>query len=280
MWAEQELARVLATLEPVVTRAVVLKGHAIAPLVYPDPALRSTNDIDLLIRREDAAAANAALRATGYVETNLFPDRPESRERYHERVLSRELVPGRVRQPVELHTGFAQSFRHTIPYPRLIERAVPRGGGGFRLSDEDQLLHFAAHSGREQFLGPLKQLLDVHLWVIHRPLCWRTISRRAIQYGLATTLWETLRLTRALFGTPLPPEVGLAIGPGPLRRRWLRWWHTPGDHGLTRFPASMRTAQVAALLPLLDHGRDRLRFVGTYAAIRLSDLVSRRSPPT
>ncbi|MFT5432084.1 MAG: hypothetical protein ACI9OJ_002782, partial [Myxococcota bacterium] len=274
MWAERELQSVLAQMTPAVGPVVVLKGHAIAPLVYPDAAMRSTNDIDLLVSRRDAGDAAQALVSLGYVETNLFPTRPASQDAYHERVFSRELVAGRVRQPIEIHTGFAQSFRHRIDYDELIARSISCGAG-HRLSDVDQLLHFAVHSAREQFLGPLKQLLDVHLWITKRALDWDRVVSRAQRYGVASALWETLRLTNQLFDTPLDPAAA-ALQPGRLRQQWLGYWHAPNDRGLTRWPATMRTAQAMALLPLLDSTGDRARFLAAYGRLRVRDAWSSR----
>jgi hypothetical protein len=43
--------------------AIVLKGAALATLVYPSPALRPTRKVDLLVRQRDAARAEALLKS-------------------------------------------------------------------------------------------------------------------------------------------------------------------------------------------------------------------------
>ena len=43
--------------------AIVLKGAALATLVYPSPALRPTRKVDLLVRQRDAARVEALLKS-------------------------------------------------------------------------------------------------------------------------------------------------------------------------------------------------------------------------
>ncbi len=45
---------------------IVLKGAALARAVYPDPALRHSHDIDLMVRREHLAPAASALARAGF----------------------------------------------------------------------------------------------------------------------------------------------------------------------------------------------------------------------
>ena len=256
---------------------VLLKGAVLGWLAYPDPLLRSMNDLDLLVAERFRERAADVLRDVGYRHVQLFADRPISADRYHEQLFGRELVPGRVNQAVEIHTGFVQTFRHAVDYEAVLERAVPFPPGGataFRLDDADQLLHLALHMAREQFLTPLKHLLDVHLWIGRGGLDWDAVIRRARAWGAATAVGEALRLTRRLFSTFVPAEVMNALRPSGLRGALLRVWHSPRQGRLVRREVGMRTAQVLALLPLLDDTQQRLRFLGRYATQRLGDAIS------
>jgi hypothetical protein len=67
--------KLIAAVDQLAQRGVatrVLKGPAAAHLDYPDPALRSFGDIDLLVRSADFDAAVAALAANGY--RRRFPE--------------------------------------------------------------------------------------------------------------------------------------------------------------------------------------------------------------
>lgn len=273
--ALRERDRLLGALhEAGIDRVVLLKGAVLGWLTYPDPILRPMLDLDLLVRARDEAAAVRALVELGYREENPFGGRRASHRANHERLFGLELIPGRLRLAVELHTAFAQSFRYRVPYDRVIQRALPfaESPGGYRLEGSDQLLHLAIHMAREQFLGPLKHLLDVHHWVARGELDWQAVIARALRWGAATATDETLRLASLVFGTRIPREVPLALGPGRVRGTWLRWLHRPQGDRLVRGAVPMRAAQSAALLPLMDTNSQRARFLATYARLRLRDL--------
>jgi len=54
---------------------MVLKGLALAEIVYPHPAMRATSDLDILIRREDLARADASLTGAGFRPLDSVPGR-------------------------------------------------------------------------------------------------------------------------------------------------------------------------------------------------------------
>src|SRR5262249_31738519 len=45
---------------------IVLKGPALGNLIYPDPALRTFGDLDLMVRERDVPATHRALLAQGF----------------------------------------------------------------------------------------------------------------------------------------------------------------------------------------------------------------------
>ncbi len=60
------LMEILALLEQAGIRPLVLKGLALAYQYYPDPALRPTSDIDLLLKKSDILQALHVLARVGY----------------------------------------------------------------------------------------------------------------------------------------------------------------------------------------------------------------------
>ena len=107
--------QVVSALTQAGIKPVLLKGAAIAPMVYPEPILRSTNDLDILVNLRNETAATDVLRALGGHFHDLFPNRSISRAQYHEKVFVFQPTP-QLSLLIELHTGFAQSFRHPIDY--------------------------------------------------------------------------------------------------------------------------------------------------------------------
>lgn len=61
-----ELGRVLTAFRGAQVETILLKGAAIGPTLYEDPATRAMNDLDLLIHAEDVERAEIALQAMGY----------------------------------------------------------------------------------------------------------------------------------------------------------------------------------------------------------------------
>lgn len=68
---EMESIRICALLDEAGIRSLVLKGVALAHMLYaPNPEWRSSSDIDLLIAEADLDRADALLRSKGYVRTS------------------------------------------------------------------------------------------------------------------------------------------------------------------------------------------------------------------
>lgn len=70
---ERELLGVLGVLDAAGVDCRVLKGTAVAHLDYPDPALRSFIDLDVLVRAEDVDTAAARFTASGFTRTLAEP---------------------------------------------------------------------------------------------------------------------------------------------------------------------------------------------------------------
>lgn len=119
-----DLSEVLAELSRRGIEVVITKGTALAYDVYAAPELRPRGDVDLLVSREQAAAAVDAFRALGYRNQLTSGDEHAVRQV----TLSRTDAHG-VRHDYDLHWDvantplFASALRigdlRTIPLPRL-----------------------------------------------------------------------------------------------------------------------------------------------------------------
>jgi hypothetical protein len=63
----QELKKILNALQERGVKVIVLKGAALAEIVYPKRALRPMSDIDLLVRKEDVSTVEDKLVEMGYL---------------------------------------------------------------------------------------------------------------------------------------------------------------------------------------------------------------------
>ncbi|HMK92994.1 MAG TPA: nucleotidyltransferase family protein, partial [Thermoleophilia bacterium] len=86
-------------------RCAALKGPALAAGYWPDPSVRGSSDVDLLVAPTDLARARALLLDAGFAERLLYPDWYLRRWHYHLTLLSRDPTVS-----VELHWLFCRPY--------------------------------------------------------------------------------------------------------------------------------------------------------------------------
>jgi len=238
-----ELDRLLTGFTEAGIRVIVLKGAALADLLYADRALRPMNDLDLLVSIDQLETAMDILRRSGYQIQNAS---------YH-LVYSGGPV-GRVN--LELHwslTGItlpAQAEFFQDVRARAVTWRRPDGSGvqALTLSPEDQLLYLAAHLWL-QHPGDNSRLIwyyDLHLLVEQcgNELDWSVIRERRLPRAWTLGLYRTLRGTQERLGTRLPEWWMEALhrqdqvagspaeGAGRVEREPLVWvWEALGELG-------------------------------------------------
>jgi hypothetical protein len=124
---------------------LVLKGAALAHLVYGDPRLRPMRDVDLLIRKRDADRALDVLMRCGFKPGGTaVPAR-----HHHLQAMARMLEGATV--TIELHHELMAPTPFVEPrdYDDVIRRSQPFDWGGMScrtLGCEDMLWHVYAHA--------------------------------------------------------------------------------------------------------------------------------------
>ena len=124
---------------------LVLKGAALAHLVYGDPRLRPMRDVDLLIRKADAARALDVLMRCGFRPGGaIVPSR-----HHHLQGMAKTLEGATV--TIELHHELMVRTPFVEPrgYDDLIRWSQPFEWGGVTcrtLGREDMLWHVYAHA--------------------------------------------------------------------------------------------------------------------------------------
>jgi hypothetical protein len=205
MVTEWRLVSVLKALQAASVPALVIKGAAIAAL-YPDPALRPYGDLDILVRRTQLNEAVGALERQGYHCTYS----PAWSLEYGYDV---PMASDDGRSVVELHWRLDYSAgMGRLPVEDLWGRAVPylvNGQPGLQLEPVDTVLHLCAHAAIKHRvhlgLRPLCDLTQItHEWESVR---WKTLTRRASDYGLARPVSLMLTLAEKVLGLVVPEEV-------------------------------------------------------------------------
>ncbi len=209
------LEEVLGLLARVGVVPVALKGPVLADRIYPDPALRYSGDLDLLVPESRLERSVEALQGAGFGRAPALVDAYQRRHLHH---LHLHRPPG---PDVELHFKAQSAFGVALPAAELLGRTLPhrtaRGTPLLVLSPEDELLTLAVHAAGH-LLERASWLLDLLLFLGRHPaLDWSVVVARAREYRCRRPLAYALAVVREL-GGPVPQGLLLALGP---RRRAL-----------------------------------------------------------
>ncbi len=205
LWEAEMARRALAgTGLPV----ILLKGTAFVAAGLSAGVGRAIGDLDILVPRDRIEDAEAALFAAGWewVKPNAYDDA------YYRRWMH-ELPPMIHRERDRMidvhHTILPPTARITPDAAALIADSVGVGEGLRMLSPADMLCHAAAHLFADGDLaGGMRNLWDIHCLI--GEFGTDGLEARAAHHGLGRAVARALRMTEALYGTPIP-------------ERWHEW---------------------------------------------------------
>jgi hypothetical protein len=179
---------------------IVLKGAALASTVYPDPALRHSHDIDLLVKdRELSDAADAVPLAGFRVLSRRIGSHAAAVELEHVSGLPLHLRTRPFRIPH--HNALSADFWHR-------SREAPSDGRPMRvLSPADNLLHVCGLAS-SRTSHSLRWVSDAW-YIVHSraDLDWEVVVRDARQGQLALPLYVILRYLAADMQAPIPTPI-------------------------------------------------------------------------
>ncbi|HMF54757.1 MAG TPA: nucleotidyltransferase family protein [Pyrinomonadaceae bacterium] len=205
----EELCRVLNLLESNGLAPVTYKGPALAIEIYGDLALRQFNDLDVMIRERDVAAASRLLRALGYrQEWELTPAQEAAYIRYDcERLFSL----GDAHVFMDIHWDFVRRyFPLKLNQEHLRTRLVTVSLGCAQaktFSPEDLLIILCVHACKDLWTK-LIWIVDVAELIAARPsLDWARIMKEAESARAMRMLLLGLFLARTLLGADVPEAI-------------------------------------------------------------------------
>ena len=197
--------------------AIWLKGIALAKTVYPQPALRSMSDLDVLVPYDQRLAALDAAQRQGfqlYNSANKLLSRQE-RQAWH---LSHhyELRDEKTNASItELHFYLLGPDKSLLPLDRMgwfWEQTQTVGESAARFTifkPEANLLYLAAHTILQhgEALSYLRQYYDINLVIAHDALRWDLVIDQAVILGWAYATARALTRASEHFGASVPAEV-------------------------------------------------------------------------
>ncbi|TDV46899.1 nucleotidyltransferase family protein [Actinophytocola oryzae] len=247
---EQHLVSMVSRLAAADVETRVLKGSAYAHLDYPDPALRSFIDLDLLFRPDDIAKAVAVLESAGLTRILAEP-RPGFDRRFDKGTT--------LRGPdfeIDLHRTFVLGpWGLRLDLDALWSDAEPFTIGGhplYALSAQNRFLHACYHAALGDWplrLGSLRDVAELH------PADERGAITQATEWGVQAVVAAAVADSTRLLGLPVSGELRTwAAAYVPTRREesWL---------GLHTQENKTFAAQAIATLPALPGLRDKAAYL-------------------
>ncbi len=213
---ENRLHEALDVLEQAGIGAIVLKGAALAYMVYESFADRPMGDIDLLIDRARAKEARTLLQPSGWDWSQDPAVETQYRDHHHLPPLGDQAGTG---LRLELHTelfparhpfpGFTKDFVADCRPVRARDRSISTPGLSY------QLLHVCLHFAWSHVMqvGAWRAMRDVDAIVRCGGIDWPAFTDRARRYHAETCCYWTLRLARSVSGVPVPEAVCDALRP-------------------------------------------------------------------
>jgi hypothetical protein len=270
------LAQVAAALHAASLVALLVKGAALAITVYPSPASRPMQDLDLLVRRASRDRVLAALAAAGGV-VHADPERPLSRDFLGETAVI--LHAGATPFLVEIHTSLDNVVPRPIDDAGLFARAQPAPGlPGLLVPDaEDHALLIALHAAGHELHHPIA-LLDLEL-LLRRGLDLATLVRRAEAWRLTTVMYAVMSALHALGAASVTAAHVAAFDPGPLRRALVERVHRPAAALDPPRPGGLGLPWILRQIPLRDDLAAYGLGVARYAAARAAERLGERGAP-
>lgn len=203
-----ELTKLLALFEQHRIAVVPLKGPMLTARLYGNLALRTSADLDLLVREEDVLQAKRVIEANGYrLASTLHWHSAQACFRARESQISfagqDDLISVDVHWRL-LPGYFPSPFDKNEVWDEL--RAVElRGAPVSVLSPEHQLLFLCAH-GTKHLWERLGWVCDVARFLqIEREIDWRSVFEQARQTSTSRMLSLGLLVAEDLLGVAVPP---------------------------------------------------------------------------
>lgn len=250
MALDQQLAQVTGLLSAAGVESRALKGSAVAHLDYPDPALRSYVDLDVLVRPDDIDRAVATLAAAGFRRTLAEP-RPGFDRRFDKGMT---LVPP-AGYELDLHRTFVLGpWGLLVKLDQLWADGEPFEAAGQRmtaLAREHRFVHACYHAALGDWplrLGSLRDVAEIRRGLGEAAGPVRQLVR---DWGVDAVVAAAVTDARRLLGLQTSDALAeWARGYRPTRRElgWLSL-HTNPDKTFA--------AQALATLRVLPRWRDK-----------------------
>jgi len=218
---------------------MVLKGPALAQLIYPDPTVRGFNDLDLIIRARDWPQMHQYLLDLGFIPEYNYPQHPP------------KLIPTAVLYEAK-YWHEEDKFLVEVHYDDLLNAGLAsRGIEGFwqraiqvevdnipvkTLCLEDQLIHLCMHAHYHGYTR-LNWFTDIGMLIQQygNQLNWSQVLETTRLEEAEIGLYYSLLYLEKLLNIKVPSHVTPALKPNRFRQ-WCHEYYMPQDKILSLQP--------------------------------------------
>ena len=229
----------------------VMKGAHVRELLYANPAIRPSADVDILIAPPDRFKAVELLTMAGF-NLSINPATVS-----HEVSLADNLTG------IDLHWDVLRPGRACRHLTGDLLARRGRCQNFFALRPEDELFLLLFHPVFSKYLttphARLANIADLFLWGQKLSIDWLELCRLCAQHHFTTAAWLTASYLRLLTNSPAFDDFIASMRPGPLKAAWLDLWLSKNLP--SRFLDRAWFTRLFFTLPAHDRCRDALRFL-------------------
>jgi len=221
----KQVETVTTALEDAGIPAILLKGHALARTVYPDPALRHSADVDILVKPDDIPACEPIFARLGY----SCPHKTFYTSRYSAH--HQNFYPSGKGIPVELHWVTDSGYGMFTPdwLDNAFERKIPVHSDDlscYTLDPVSHLTFLAYHHVFQHQALRLDWIYDIAglMHSLRVPDDWETLSSTCVANHIRIPLEIALTAASLWAGVAIPEAFADRFGWGTASEREERLW--------------------------------------------------------
>jgi hypothetical protein len=213
------------------------KGPALSTIIYGDPCIRDTSDLDFLIQPQDLARLIQLLRTRGYVPEQRIPTHPDSH--YLSTMSECEFVHPQTRMRIDVHWSIAPRHLGVTIDPNWFWEGtshVSLNGVSMPAMRAEKLVLALCIHGTKHAWERLKWICDLANLLRSNPrLDWSEISSAAMQSGASRALALGLWMAHHLLAAPVPDRYHFDASIDSLAQHCVEILHdTATDHSFAR----------------------------------------------